>query len=143
MAKEKEKELSSTDKRRRTTLRKKSVEELVNIVLRKDDIERKLSKSVETFKKLQDINDKRINSIQDSLNKSEEIQMTQEETIVELNSTLDMKYRNITRLKDENKALSGRIEVLEKTISSRNKELRVSFIVIIVLLMMVSSLVIL
>lgn len=143
MAKEKEKELSSTDKRRRTTLRKKSVEELVNIVLRKDDIERKLSKSVKTFKKLQDINDKRINSIQDSLNKSEEIQMTQEETIVELNSTLDMKYRNITRLKDENKALSGRIEVLEKTISSRNKELRVSFIVIIVLLMMVSSLVIL
>ena len=40
----KEKELSSTDKRRRTTLRKKSVDELVGIILRKDDTERKLSK---------------------------------------------------------------------------------------------------
>ena len=32
----KEKELSSTDKRRRTTLRKKSVDELVLIMLRND-----------------------------------------------------------------------------------------------------------
>ena len=52
----KEKELSSTDKRRRTTLRKKSVDELVNIVLRKDDVERKLQKSIETFKNLQEVN---------------------------------------------------------------------------------------
>ena len=34
----KEKELSSADKCRRTKLRKKSVEELVNIILRKDDV---------------------------------------------------------------------------------------------------------
>lgn len=74
----KEKELSSTDKRRRTTLRKKSVDELVNIVLRKDDVERKLQKSIETFKKLQEINDKRINTLQDSLDMSEEIQSNQE-----------------------------------------------------------------
>lgn len=139
----KEKELSSTDKRRRTTLRKKSVDELVNIVIRKDDVERKLSKSVETFKKLQDINDKRINTLQDSLNKSEEIQMSQEKTIAALNATLDLKYRNITMLEDENKVFSGRIKVLDKTISDRTKELRVSFIVIIVLLMMLSAIVIL
>lgn len=139
----KEKELSSTDKRRRTTLRKKSVDELVNIVIRKDDIERKLSKSVKTFKKLQDINDKRINTIQDSLNKSEEIQMSQEKTIAALNATLDIKYRNIAMLEDDNKVLSGRIEVLDKTIADRTKELRVSFIVIIVLLMMLSASVIL
>ena len=63
----KEKELSSNDKRRRTTLRKKSVDELVNIVLRKDDVERKLQKSIETFKNLQDVNDKRINNLKDSL----------------------------------------------------------------------------
>lgn len=139
----KEKELSSTDKRRRTTLRKKSVDELVNIVIRKDDIERKLSKSVETFKKLQDINDKRINTIQDSLNKSEEIQMNQEKTIAVLNATLDIKYRNIAMLEDDNKALSGRIKVLDKTIADRTKELRVSFIVIVVLLMMLAASVIL
>ena len=139
----KEKELSSADKCRRTKLRKKSVEELVNIVLRKDDIERKLSKSVATFKKLQEINDKRINTIQDSLNKSEEIQMSQDKTIAALNATLDLKYRNITMLEDDNKALSGRAEALDKIIKSRNKELRVSFIIIIVLLMMLSAMVIL
>lgn len=139
----KEKELSSNDKRRRTTLRKKSVEELVNIVLRKDDIERKLQKSIDTFKNLQDVNEKRIIILKDSLNKSENIQVSQEKTITALNSTLDIKYRNITMLEDENKAFSGRIKVLENTIKSRNKELRVSFIVIIVLLMMLSAMVIL
>lgn len=140
----KEKELSSTDKRRRTTLRKKSVEELVNIVLRKDDVERKLQKSIDTFKNLQDVNEKRINILKDSLDKSENIQVSQKKKIITaLNSTLDIKYRNIAMLEDENKAFSGRIEVLEKTISSRNKELRVSFIVIIVLLMMLAASVIL
>ena len=139
----KEKELSSTDKRRRTTLRKKSVEELVNIVLRKDDIERKLQKSIDTFKNLQDVNEKRINILKDSLDKSENIQVSQEKTIAALNATLDIKCRNVAILEDKSKAFSGRIEVLEKTISSRNKELRVSFIVIIVLLMMLSAIVIL
>ena len=139
----KEKELSSTDKRRRTTLRKKSIEELVNIVLRKDDIERKLQKSIDTFKNLQDVNEKRINILKDSLDKSENIQLSQEKTIVALNTTLSNKITSISMLEDENKAFSGRIEVLENTIKSRNKELRVSFIVIIVLLMMLSAIVIL
>ena len=132
----KEKELSSTDKRRRTTLRKKSVDELVNIVLRKDDIERRLSKSVETFKKLQEINDKRINTLQDSLDMSEEIQSNQDKTIAALNATIDNKNKSIEALEEHNKALYGRIKVLENTINSRNKELRVSFIAIVVLLIM-------
>ena len=132
----KEKELSSTDKRRRTTLRKKSVDELVNIVLRKDDIERRLSKSVETFKKLQEINDKRINTLQDSLDMSEEIQSNQEKTIAALNATIDNKNKGIAILEEHNKALYGRINVLESTIKSRNKELRASFIAVVVLLIM-------
>ena len=66
----KEKELSSADKCRRTKLRKKSVEELVNIILRKDDVERRLSKSVDTFKKLQVTNEKRIETLKDSISKS-------------------------------------------------------------------------
>lgn len=132
----KEKELSSTDKRRRTTLRKKSVEELVGIILRKDDIERRLSKSIKTFKKLQEINDKRINTLQDSLDKSEEIQMNQEKTITSLNATLDIKCKHITITEDDTKALYGRIKVLENTINSRNKELHVSFIAVVILLIM-------
>ena len=132
----KEKELSSTDKRRRTTLRKKSVEELVSIIIRKDYTERRLSKSVDTFKKLQEINDKRINTLQDSIDMSEEIQSNQEKTIAALNATIVNKNESIETLEEHNKALYGRIKVLENTIKSRNKKLHVSFIVIVVLLIM-------
>ena len=132
----KEKELSSTDKRRRTTLRKKSVEELVSIILRKDDTERRLSKSVDTFKKLQEINDKRINTLQDGIDMSEEIQSNQEKTIAALNATIVNKNKSIETLENHNKALYSRIKVLENTIKSRNKELRVYFIVIVILLIM-------
>ena len=132
----KEKELSSTDKRRRTTLRKKSVEELVSIILRKDDTERRLSKSVDTFKKLQEINDKRINTLQDSIDMSEEIQSNQEKTIAALNATIVNKNKSIETLEDHNKDLYGRIKVLENTIKSRNKELHVFFIATVVLLIM-------
>ena len=132
----KEKELSSTDKRRRTTLRKKSVEELVGIILRKDDTERRLSKSVETFKKLQEINDKRINTLQDSIDMSEEIQNNQEKTIAALNATIVNKNKSIDTIEEHNKALYGRIKVLENTIKSRNKELHVFFIAIVILLIM-------
>ena len=129
----KEKELSSADKCRRTKLRKKSVDELVNIILRKDDVERKSSKTIDTYKKLQVTSEKRINILQDSLNKSEEIQMSQDKTIAALNSTLDIKYRNIAMLEDENKELYGRIDSLEKTIKARNKEARILFATIIAL----------
>ena len=132
----KEKELSSTDKRRRTTLRKKNVEELVGIILRKDDTERRLNKSVETFKKLQEINDKRINTLQDSLDMSEEIQSNQEKTISTLNTIINNKNESIETLEDHNKALYGRIKVLDNTIKSRNKELHVFFIAVVILLIM-------
>ena len=132
----KEKELSSTDKRRRTTLRKKSVEELVSIILRKDDTERRLSKSVDTFKKLQEINDKRINTLQDSIDMSEEIQSNQEKTIAALNATIVNKNKSIDTIEEHNKALYGRIKVLENTIKSRNKELHIFFIATVVLLIM-------
>lgn len=78
----KEKELSANDKRRRTTLRKKSIEELVNIILRKDDVERRLNKSVDTFKKLQVANEKKLEIIKDYLDKSEEIQRNQEKLLL-------------------------------------------------------------
>nr|DAH00916.1 MAG TPA: hypothetical protein [Crassvirales sp.] len=131
----KEKELSSADKRRRTKLRKKSVDELVDIILRKDDVERRLSKSVDTFKKLQVTNEKRIETLKDSLDKSEEIQTTQEKTIAALNATLDIKYRNISMIEDDNKALYGRIDSLEKTIRVRNKEAHILFATIVALIL--------
>lgn len=131
----KERELSATDKCRRTKLNKKNVEELVNIIIRKDDVERRHSKTIETFKKLQVTNDKRIETLKDSLDKSEEIQTSQEKTIAALNATLDIKYRDISILKDDNKTLSSRNEVLENTIKDRNKEARVLFVTIVCLIL--------
>jgi uncharacterized coiled-coil protein SlyX len=133
----KEKELSANDKRRRTTLRKKSIEELVNIILRKDDVERRLNKSVDTFKKLQVTNEKRIEILKDSLDKSEEIQSNQEKTIAALNATIDNKNKNksISTLEEHNKALYGRIDSLEKTIRVRNKEARILFATIVALIL--------
>ena len=46
----KEKELSVAEKTRKTKLSKKSVDELVNIILRKDDIERKNNKLIKCLK---------------------------------------------------------------------------------------------
>lgn len=131
----KEKKLSSADKCRRTKLRKKNVDELVEIILRKDDVERRLNKSVDTFKKLQVTNEKRIETLKDSLDKSEEIQTTQEKTIAALNATLDIKYRNISMIEDDNKALYDRIDSLEKTIRVRNKEARILFSTIVALIL--------
>lgn len=119
----KEKELSANDKRRRTTLRKKSIEELVNIILRKDDVERRLNKSVDTFKKLQVTNEKRIEMLKDSLDKSEEIQSNQEKTIATLNATIDNKDKHIA--------------TLEKTIRVRNKKARILFATIVALIIIV------
>ena len=133
----KEKELSSADKCRRTKLRKKSVDELVNIILRKDDVERRLSKSVDTFKKLQVTNEKRIETLKDSISKSEEIQSTQEQTISVLNATIDNKNKGIAILEEHNKALYGRIKKIKKTIKSRNKEARILFATIVALIISV------
>lgn len=131
----KEKELSSADKCRRTKLRKKSVDELVDIILRKDDIERKSSKTIDTYKKLQITNEKRIEILKDSLDKSEEIQSNQEKTIAALNATIDNEDKHIATLEEHNKALYGRIDVLEKTIKDRNKEARVLFVAIVCLIL--------
>lgn len=116
----KEKELSSADKCRRTKLSKKSVEELVNIILRKDDTERKSSKTIDTYKKLQLTNEKRIEILKDSLDKSEEIQRNQEKTIYSLNTTLSNKTTSI--------------DALEKTIKARNKEARILFAIIVAII---------
>lgn len=131
----KEKELSSADKCRRTKLSKKSVEELVNIILRKDDTERKSSKTIDTYKKLQLTNEKRIEILKDSLDKSEEIQSNQEKTIYSLNTTLSNKTTSINILEEHNKALYGRIDALEKTIKARNKEARILFATIVALIL--------
>ena len=146
----KEKELSSNDKRRRTTLRKKSVDELVNIVLRKDDVERKLQKSIETFKNLQEVNDKRINNLKDSLAKSEEIQVAQEKTIAyyyEIITNLKVeivhKDETIAEYKKDIESYAKDCTSISKSLYSRNKECRILFYIVIALIIAFMTLIML
>ncbi len=146
----KEKELSATDKCRRTKLSKKSVAELVNIVIRKDDVERKLQKSIETFKNLQENNDKRIATLKDSLAKSEEIQVSQEQTINSysdvigsLKATIVHKDEAIADVQKELKATEDEVAYYMKMVESRKKDIRVCFVIILVLLMSLTSIIIL
>lgn len=146
----KEKELSSNDKRRRTTLRKKSVDELVNIVLRKDDVERKLQKSIETFKNSQENNYKRIAILKDSLAKSEEIQVSQEQTINSysdvigsLKATIVHKDEIIADVQKELTATESEVGYYMRMVEARKKNIRVCFIIILVLLMSLTSIIIL
>lgn len=142
----KEKELSSNDKRRRTTLRKKSIDELVNIVLRKDDIERKLQKSIETFKNLQENNNKRIAILKDSLTKSEEIQVAQEQTINNysdiidsLKATIVHKDETIEEYKKDCESYSNDCASISKSLAARTKECRILFYIIVVLIITLIS----
>lgn len=136
----KEKELSSNDKRRRTILYKKSSSELIDIVIRKDDVERKLHKTIETFKNLQENNDKRIAILKDSLAKSEEIQVSQEQTINNYSNIIDSLKATIVH-KDETikeymkdvESYAKDCDSISKSLNARNKQCRILFYTVIAL----------
>lgn len=85
-------------------------------------------------KKLQLTNEKRIETLKDSISKSEEIQATQEKTIYSLNTTLSNKTTSISILEEHNKTLYGKIDAFEKVIKARNKEARILFAIIVALI---------
>ena len=95
----KEKELSVAEKTRKTKLSKKSVDELVNIILRKDDIERKNNKLIKYLKISIDGLEKKIKGLEEdnkyledsnvNLNNSfNEINKAYKETVKKLDDSL-------------------------------------------------------
>lgn len=72
----KEKELSVAEKTRKTKLSKKSVDELVNIILRKDDIERKNNKLIKCLKINIDGLEKKIKGLEEDYQKLEDINVS-------------------------------------------------------------------
>lgn len=66
-----EKELSSAEKSRKTKLSKKSVDELVNIILRKDDVERRKDKLIACLKTNIAGLENKISNIQEDLKNAE------------------------------------------------------------------------
>lgn len=87
--------LSSSDKCRRTKLSKKTADELISIILRKDDTERKHSKQIETYKKLQTLNDKRVETLKATIENQENINKSLEQTVIAKDATINNLNKNI------------------------------------------------
>lgn len=96
----KEKELSVAEKTRKTKLSKKSIDELVNIILRKDDIEHKNNKLIKYLKITIDGLEKKIKDIEKdnkclensnvNLNNSfNEVNKAHKETVKKLDDSLN------------------------------------------------------
>lgn len=135
--------LSTTEKCRKTKLSKKSVEELISIILRKDDTERKLSNQVNNYKKLQSLNEKRFATLKETIANYEKLVADQDTAI---NKDAD----NINRLHDiidyKDKTIvenNSRITYLNDEIIKRNRTIRnlllicIGFSIVIVLQMFI------
>ena len=81
----KEKELSVAEKTRKTKLSKKSIDELVNIILRKDDIERKNNKLIKYLKITIDSLEKKIKGFEEGYQKLEDINVSVNNSFDKLN----------------------------------------------------------
>lgn len=93
----KEKELSVAEKTRKTKLSKKSVDELVNIILRKDDIERKNNKLIKCLKINIDGLEKKNKGLEEDYQKLEDINVSVNDSFDRLSKV----YKETdTRLKD-------------------------------------------
>lgn len=93
----KEKELSIAEKTRKTKLSKKSIDELVNIILRKDDIERKNNKFIKCLKITIDGLEKKTKSLEEDYQKLEDINVSVNDSFNRLSKV----YKETdTRLRD-------------------------------------------
>lgn len=117
----KQKEMSSADKCRRTKLSKKSVEELVSIILRKDDVERKNTKTIENYKKVVALDEKRFANLKDSLAKSEEIQLLQDKSINSYKKSVELLKSSINDKDETINDISTRLHNAESTIDELRK----------------------
>lgn len=93
----KEKELSVAEKTRKTKLSKKSIDELINIILRKDDIERKNNKLIKYLKITIDGLEKKTKGLEEDYQKLEDINVSVNNSFDKLNKVY--KETN-SRLKD-------------------------------------------
>lgn len=87
--------LSASDKCRRTKLSKKSSDELIDIILRKDDSERRHSKQIKTYKKLQTLNEKRVETLKATIENQENINKSLEQTVIAKDATINTLNKNI------------------------------------------------
>lgn len=118
----KEKELSVAEKARKTKLSKKSIDELVNIILRKDDIERKNHKLIKYLKITIDGLEKKTKSLEEDYQKLEDINVNVNDSFDKLNkvyketnSRLDDSLNTIQHYDNDIFSLQDKINRLVKS----------------------------
>lgn len=118
----KEKELSVAEKTRKTKLSKKSIDELINIILRKDDIERKNHKLIKYLKITIDGLEKKTKSLEEDYQKLEDINVSVNDSFDKLNkvyketnSRLDDSLNTIQHYDNDIFSLQDKINRLVKS----------------------------
>nr|DAH00297.1 MAG TPA: hypothetical protein [Crassvirales sp.] len=119
------KELSAAEKSRKTKLSKKSVEELVNIVLRKDDVERRKDNLIKALKiNIQGLEKKNEYLNNDIKNVETEYNDLQKRNFVVVKAREDFKFEVeslMTQLKDSETQINELHKAIKKTSNSAIK----------------------
>nr|DAU20303.1 MAG TPA: hypothetical protein [Crassvirales sp.] len=111
----KEKELSVAEKTRKTKLSKKSIDELVNIILRKDDIEHKNNKLIKYLKITIDGLEKKIKGIEKDNKYLENSNVNLNNSFNELNKDYKDSLNTIQHYDDDIFSLQDKINRLVKS----------------------------
>ena len=119
------KELSTSEKSRKTKLSKKSVEELVNIILRKDDVERRKDNLIKALKiNIQGL-EKKVESISNDIaNIESEYNDLQKRNFAVVKAREDFKFEAKslkTQLEDSEAQINELHKVIKKTSNSAIK----------------------
>ena len=119
------KELSSSEKSRKTKLSKKSVEELVNIILRKDDVERRKDNLIKALKiNIQGL-EKKVESISNDIaNIESEYNDLQKRNFAVVKAREDFKFeaKNLkTQLEDSEYQIKKLNRIIQKSNNSAIK----------------------
>lgn len=112
-----EKELTAAEKGRKTRLSNMSVEELVNIILRKDKTEHKLQNLNKCLKE-------NINGLENKINNLKAVIATLENTNVKLDKANREFNDDIKSYKDEVQHKTDTIDYLKDMINMRKRDLR-------------------
>lgn len=136
------KELSAAEKSRKTKLSKKSVEELVNIVLRKDDVERRKDNLIKALKiNIQGLEKKNESLNNDIKNVETEYNDLQKRNFVVVKSREDFKFEVeslTTQLKDSETQINELHEAIKKTSNSAIKMFALGGVIGIIIMVIVA-----
>ena len=121
----KEKELSVAEKTRKTKLSKKSVDELVNIILRKDDIERKNNKLIKCLKINIDGLEKKTKGLEEDYQKLEDINVSVNDSFDRLSKVYketDIRLKDsLTAIKHYNDEIFSLQDKINRLVKSNSK----------------------